>query len=59
MPVHVDELTTRVDVVPGGQSGGGVGAPPAEATQVAQQIRAALARLAALDARTRAERHDD
>jgi hypothetical protein len=58
MPVQIDELTVRADVqdAPSSTSGG---APPATARQGVEQLRAARARIAELEARTRAEEFDD
>jgi hypothetical protein len=58
MPVRIDELNVQTDVVSPSQSTSG-GAPPSSAARIAESVRAALARLAQLEARTRAERYDD
>jgi hypothetical protein len=58
MGVHVDEMTSQVDVEMRSASTSG-GAAPGDAARTAQRQRAARARVAELEARTRAEKFDD
>lgn len=58
MPVHVDHMTSQVDVEADSPSKSRA-ATPSDGAPTTQRLRAARARLAELDARTRAERFDD
>jgi len=58
MGVHVGEMTSQVDVELRSASTSGAGGP-ADSSRVAERLRAARARTAEVDSRTRAEKFDD